>query len=126
MNRVLEDHGTTAFMLKPSSIVGAAIEDVRRFFRNKERGELGYAEYEQYAFAREHVRRACSKGIGAKDLIALAIDEPGIGRLSGKRSTRLIYSDTELLKRALDEFASHTKSEHQNIGAFETREATTG
>ncbi len=53
--------------------------------------------YRQYAFHRSHVAKADT----ANDLIRAAIAAPGLGQSSGKRDTRLIYSDIELLKAAL-------------------------
>lgn len=37
----------------------------------------------------------------ANDILRAAIAEPGLGLASGKRDTRLLYSDVELLKAAL-------------------------
>ena len=83
-------------VLKPSAIWSAAMADLERKARNA-RAELSPGEYEQYAFHRRHVAKANT----ANDLIRAAINEPGIGQASGKKSTRLIYSDVELLTAAL-------------------------
>lgn len=103
-NRTLEEHGTTAFVLKPGSVADAAIEDIRRHFRNKASAD---GRYEQYAFLQKHVHQAIKKGAGvlgsvrAKELIRLAIDHRSLGESSGKHLTRMIYNDLELLAGAL-------------------------
>lgn len=103
-NRILQTHGTKLMELKPSSIWQAAMADLKRRERNK--NVVG--DYERYAFHRDHVERAET----ANDLIRAAIKDiedaeaaevPVIakGRKSGKANTRLIYSNVELLKAAL-------------------------
>lgn len=91
---VLEEHGTQLMVLRPSSIWAAAMEDLKRRSYNKDPGEDGFRVY---AFHRKHVLKANS----ANDVIRAAIAEPGLGLASGKRDTRLLYSDVELLKAAL-------------------------
>src|ERR1017187_7764626 len=91
---VLEEHGTRLMVLRPSSIWAAAMEDLKRRAYNKDPGEEGF---KVYAFHRKHVLKADT----ANDVIRAAIAEPGIGMASGKRDTRLLYSDIELLKAAL-------------------------
>ena len=54
-------------------------------------------QFKHYAFHRKHVVGAET----ANDIIRNAIAEPGLGLASGKRDTRLLYSDIELLKAAL-------------------------
>jgi hypothetical protein len=95
--------------VKPGAIAEAAIEDVRRYFRNKARGrEIAGktskhgAHWEQYAFARLHVHEAIRKMDGARSLIQLAIDFPVFGRVSSKPTTRMIYDATDLLKQAIE------------------------
>jgi hypothetical protein len=87
--------------LKPQNIVHAAEADLKRKARNKERVLEGDYSYEQYAFHRLHVRKSNT----AHDLIKWAIAEPGIGKPSAKRNTRLIYGDMELLTEAMRSFA---------------------
>lgn len=100
---VLEEHGTRLMVLKPSSIWAAAMEDIKRRVHNTEvvassKSSWGRrGEFKHYAFHRRHVLRANS----ANDIIRAAIAEPGLGRASGKKSTRQLYSDVELLKAAL-------------------------
>ena len=90
----LEEHGTQLMVLKPSSIWSAAMEDLKRRAHNV---EPGVDTYRHYAFHRKHVIKAST----ANDIIRAAIAEPGLGQVSGKKDTRLLYSDVELLKLAL-------------------------
>ena len=94
MSRMLDDHGTTLSVLKPSSIVAAAAADIRKAERKAARQA---DRFEPYCFHRRHVRKA----EGARELIALAADDRARGISSGKRITRLIYGDAELLAAAL-------------------------
>jgi hypothetical protein len=95
---MLEDHGTMLMVLKPSSLVQAAQADMRRRARNAETAKtLGTQSYEPFAFHRTHVRKA----VDAEDLLVRALMEPGLGRASGKYNTRLIYSNGELLLKAI-------------------------
>lgn len=94
---VLEDHGTKLMQLKPSMIWRCAMDDLDRFIHNKTVAAEGTGEYKQYAFHRRHVAKAGT----ANDILRAAIAEPGLGLASGKRDTRLLYSDVELLKAAL-------------------------
>jgi hypothetical protein len=98
--RVLLDHGTKAILLKPSSILAAAEEDLRRAMRNIERS---IGEYEHFAFHRKHVAKAMKDHIipNGRMLIKIALADVDIGRTSGKHWTRVIYSDPELLKAAM-------------------------
>ena len=91
---VLEEHGTQLMVLKPSSIWSAAMEDLKRREFNK---QAAGDSFRPYAFHRRHVIKAST----ANDVIRAAIAEPGLGIVSGKRDTRLLYSDVELLKAAL-------------------------
>jgi len=50
-----------------------------------------------YHFHRDHVRKAAT----ANDILRAAIEDPARGRESGKKLTRLLYSDVEKLKAAL-------------------------
>lgn len=95
-SRLLEDHGTKLMELKPSSIWTAAMADMDRKARNA-KPSRGLGDYEQYAFHRRHVMKA----ISANDLIRAAIKGISLGQASGKKATRLIYADVEILKRAL-------------------------
>jgi molybdate-binding protein len=77
------------------AIVGAAEEDIERRKRNMSPFR-GPGEYEHYAFHRKHVAKARI----ASELLVLALHEREIGVVSGKKWTRLIYKDKELLKAA--------------------------
>jgi hypothetical protein len=98
---VLEEHGTKLMQLKPSMIWRCAMDDLDRRKHNEliltEAGTDRAGEFKHYAFHRRHVKKAGT----ANDIIRAAIAEPGIGLASGKRDTRLLYSDVELLKAAL-------------------------
>lgn len=91
---VLEQHGTRLVKLKPSMIWEVAMQD---FARRDHNLSAGLADIKPYAFHRKHVASAES----ANDILRAAIAEPELGRASGKRNTRLLYSDVELLKAAL-------------------------
>lgn len=80
-------------MLLPRNLLQAAEADITRSGRNH--GHRG-GMYEHYAFHRAHVRKANS----ARELVALAAAEPRMGLGSGKKWTRTIYGDAELLKQA--------------------------
>jgi hypothetical protein len=80
--------------LKPQNLIQAAEADLKRRGRNKDRYEGDPVE--QFAFHREHVRRAKS----ASHLIVMALMNPAIARDSAKFNTRLIYGDTALLLQA--------------------------
>lgn len=79
--------------LKPGSIVGAAAADLV-LARKKREGDAN--RFAPYSFHRDHVR-ASDDPI---DLIALAMKEPELGAGSGKRCTREIYSNVDLLAAA--------------------------
>lgn len=101
---VLEEHGTKLMQLKPSMIWRCAMDDLQRFVHNKTVTAEGTGEYKQYAFHRRHVAVAFADKatVGtANDILRAAIAEPGLGLASGKKDTRLLYSDVELLKAAL-------------------------
>jgi len=91
---VMEQHGTKLMQLKPSMIWRCAMDDLARRVRNTDPKSV---EYEHYAFHRKHVAKAST----ANDILRAAIAEPGLGQASGKRDTRLLYADVELLKAAL-------------------------
>lgn len=95
---MLAEHGTKLVELKPSIVLQAAEEDIRRHRRNKEAAEDGDMSFEQFAFHRKHVRRA----VDALDLLVRAYVEPGVGQSSAKYNTRLLYSDEHLLMAAID------------------------
>ena len=90
---VLESHGTQLMNLKPSMIWQCAMADLERRERNKERSD----SYEVYAFHRRHVAKATS----ANDIIRAALATPHYGKETGKKDTRLLYSDLTLLEAAL-------------------------
>lgn len=100
--RLLAEHGTELMVLKPTILVQAAQADLKRKQRNADRGErrsqFQGEGYEPYAFHRAHVRKA----IDARDLIAKALAEIGLGQASGKDDTRLIYSNEQLLAEAME------------------------
>lgn len=93
---MMQDHGTKAFALKPSSLIGAAVVDLKTKETNKA-GDRKDASAKWYTFHRYHVRRAKS----VTDLLTIAIADTVRGAKSGKPNTRLIYSDSVLLKAAL-------------------------
>ncbi len=97
---VLEEHGTKLMQLKPSMVWRCAMDDLDRRSHNAAVQAGGEGEFKQYAFHRRHVIKA-STASTANDVLRAAIAEPGLGRASGKRDTRLLYSDVELLKAAL-------------------------
>lgn len=94
---VLEEHGTKLMQLKPSMIWRCAMDDLERLKHNRLEKTLIEGDFKHYAFHRRHVLKAES----ANDILRAAIGEPGLGLASGKRDTRLLYSDVELLKAAL-------------------------
>jgi hypothetical protein len=93
-------HGTKLMELKPSSVVGAAEADIRRFWRNAEikRGR------KPYAFHRKHVRKAARAGDGPGGilLLRLALADLEAGADSGKETTRMLYGAPQLLEQALE------------------------
>jgi hypothetical protein len=95
---MLADHGTKLMELKPSMVVQAAEEDIRKHRRNKEAAQFTGEPYEHFAFHRRHVRKAAD----ALDLLVRAYVEPGVGLSSAKYNTRLLYSDERLLMDAID------------------------
>jgi hypothetical protein len=95
---MLAEHGTKLIELKPSTVVQAAEEDIRRHRRNKEAAEDGDLSFEQFAFHRKHVRKA----VDALDLLVRAYVEPGVGLSSAKYNTWLLYSSEQLLQDAID------------------------
>lgn len=93
----LLEHGTKAFELKPSSLIAAAEEDLRRAKRNASPGKT---EYEHFAFHRRHVAKAVKTG-APKRIIELALADIDLGKSSGKHWTRVIYSNPDVLALAL-------------------------
>lgn len=92
MSGALDRHGTRAFVLKPSAVVAAVEADlVLRERKRKRRGQ--HPAGGTYVFHRDHVRRASC----ALDLVDRAIRDRYAGVGSGKRITRLVYGDEELL-----------------------------
>jgi hypothetical protein len=94
---MLADHGTKLMELKPSSLLQAAAADLRRRARNADEASADQPSYEQFAFHRSHVRKA----VDPQDLLVRALMEPGLGMMSGKYNTRLIYSSGETLLKAI-------------------------
>jgi hypothetical protein len=81
-----------AFLLKPASIVTAAEADLE--LRQHQRSRVGEEPRSQpYCFHRRHVARASC----ALELIDLAIRDRYTGVYGGKRITRIIYGDADLL-----------------------------
>lgn len=93
---MLDEHGTEAFVLLPGSIIGAAEQDLR--LRDLKAGKQASAN-EPYAFHRFHVARASS----AIDLIRIALSDLDQGLASGKRNTRLIYRQTNTMRKIVAE-----------------------
>lgn len=91
---VLEEHGTKLMQLKPSMVWRCAQDDLARKQHNR---TADIATIKHYAFHRKHVMKAETPN----DILRAAIAEPGRGMASSKRDTRLLYSDVELLKAAL-------------------------
>jgi len=90
---MLLQHGTKAFVLKPSAILGAATNDLKI----KRLKAAGYEEGNRpYAFHRDHVKKAKT----VRELLDLALDDPDRGVESAKYNTRMIYSDLDLLRGA--------------------------
>lgn len=104
---MLAEHGTELMVLKPSSIWQAAMADLERRKKNRHEGNGVPEEYQHYAFHRTHVEKAET----ANDIIRAAIADvegsygrdakPSIGAASGKPQTRLLYSNLDLLRKAL-------------------------
>lgn len=88
---LLHDHGTVAFELTAGSLISAAELDLRHRAANVEAGEGVY----RFAFVARHVRKAKT----ARDLILLALQEPGHGEASGKLNTRRVYAAKTALAR---------------------------
>lgn len=86
--------------LTPNSVLMAARADLKRHLRNLDvrlrQHRLG-GLFEEYAFHRDHVRRARD----AEELLALALKDRDRGTGCGKRWTRIIYADEDLLWAAL-------------------------
>lgn len=85
--------------LKPQNLIQAAEADMKRSMRNaeltatyKQRFQF---HYEEYAFHRDHVRRADT----ARELLVLALMNPNVK--TGKPATKLIYGDSALLLKAV-------------------------
>lgn len=94
---MLAEHGTELVKLKPSSVVQAAQADMRRRERNAVEAQTDTPSYEQFAFHRDHVRKA----VDPQDLLIRALMEPGRGLASAKYNTRLIYGDAGVLLAAI-------------------------
>lgn len=90
----LEQHGTTLMQFKPEAIWRMAMADFDRRNGNK---TADVFEMKHYNFHRDHVRKAGT----ANDILRAAIEDIGKGRESGKKITRLLYADEDLLRKAL-------------------------
>jgi hypothetical protein len=90
----LEQHGTARAQFKPEAIWRMALSDVNRRTGNR---TADVSEMKHYHFHRDHVRKATT----ANDVLRAAIEEIEKGRESGKKLTRLLYADPDLLKAAL-------------------------
>lgn len=92
----------TASGLTPGAIVTAARSDLKRHLRNldvRARQRTRGGRFEAYAFHRDHVRRARD----ARELLVMALTPSGrvLGEGSGKRMTRALYADADLVQAAL-------------------------
>jgi hypothetical protein len=94
VHSVLEQHGTTLMQFKPEAIWRMAMSDFDRRAGNQ---GADVARMKHYNFHRAHVRKATT----ANDILRAAIEDPALGRESGKKVTRLLYADVEQLKAAL-------------------------
>ena len=89
------EHGTKAFLLKPASIVTAALADLE-LRKHQRRPVEGWATSEPYCFHRAHVFHAKS----VRDLLERAIKDRYSGVYSSKRVTCIVYGDEDLLWEA--------------------------
>ncbi len=94
-DRLLALHGTAAFRLPPSAIVGTARRDLVVRARN---AEADPGAWEPFAFHREHVREARS----ARHLLELALADRERGLASSKVQTLLLYANPDWLEAALE------------------------
>jgi hypothetical protein len=99
---LLELHGTRVFVLPPGAIISAAQADLR--LRDRKRVSSRATETDEpsiqgqhYAFHRRHVARARD----VAGLLTAALRGRQLGMKSGKKNTRAIYADGDLLERAL-------------------------
>lgn len=92
MSNLLVEHGTVLSRLKPANIVQAAEADLR--LRERKRNREADPEA-VYSFHRRHVNRARD----IAHLIALAYFEPK--PKTDKRSTLIVYGNTDLLRETL-------------------------
>lgn len=102
-------HGTVAFVLPPSAVLAAAERDIERFKDNT--NPLALAGYQEYAFHRKDVRKACKKNamVTGADIIREALAHLERGQTTTKYNTRMLYSDPGLLRRAIGE--DHEKAQ---------------
>lgn len=97
-------------MLKPQNIVQAAEADMKRAARNARQAAMSKqfsVTYEEYAFHRDHVRRAET----SHDLMLLALMNPVVK--TKKANTALIYGNGALLVAALRISAVTAASAHR-------------
>lgn len=90
----LETNGTVGLPFKPDAIWRMAMRD---FEWRSGNSTAVVGKMKHYHFHRDHVRKANT----ANDILRAAIGDPGKGRESGKKLTRMLYSDVEKLKAAL-------------------------
>lgn len=90
----LEQHGTKLNGFRPEAIWRVAMNDLQTREWNERHGP---GQYKQYAFHRRHVVNAET----ANDIIRAALATPHHGIESGKKNTRMLYSDLRLLEAAL-------------------------
>jgi hypothetical protein len=101
---LLQKHGTRLIRLKPQNIMQAAerdlkLRDEKRVASAAKRAGEDHEPVSQlapYAFYGAHVRKAKS----VAGLIEIALQDREVGLASGKRMTRIIYGDEELLIEA--------------------------
>lgn len=85
--------------LKPQNVVQAAEADMKRALRNAEQAAKSKqfsVTYEEYAFHRDHVRRAFDR---PHALILMALMDPVVK--TKKANTKLLYGNAGLLLQAL-------------------------
>jgi hypothetical protein len=90
----LEQHGTGGVPFKPDAIWRMAMRDLEARQGNK---TAVVGKMRHYHFHRDHIRHADT----ANDILRAAIAEIEKGRESGKKLTRLLYADPEILKAAM-------------------------
>jgi hypothetical protein len=90
----LETNGTGGVPFKPDAVWRMALRDLDARVGN---ATAVVGKMRHYHFHRDHVRKAAT----ANDILRAAIADLEKGRQSSKKLTRLLYTDAELLKAAL-------------------------